>query len=208
MKLWRVVIATGLLVAFALPATAATRTVVIPDHSYSPERVSIVIGDTVRWTNDSNARHSVTATSASASRGEAFDSNPSCDNGILFNRCLRTGDSFSHTFTTRGTFTYYCRIHGSDTAFPDCGMCGRVTVVRKSSPTIVPTTPAPPSSRSPSGSASPSVSPSVASTSSASGLAAPKPVDSGNTSILAIAALGVALLGASGYLVYRTMIRR
>jgi plastocyanin len=211
MKLLRVVIATGFLVALAppVPAKAATHTVTIPDRSYSPERVSILIGDTVRWVNDTNQRHSVTATSDSAARGEGFDSSPSCDNGILFNRCLRPGASYSHTFTTRGTFTYYCRIHGTDAPFPDCGMCGRVTVVRKSSPTIAPTTPgaSPTSSVSPSGSASPSASPDSTPSAGPSDLAAPKG-DASTSWTLAIAAIGVALLGASGYAVYRTMIRR
>jgi plastocyanin len=211
MKLLRVVIATGFLVALAppVPAQAATHTVTIPDRSYSPERVSILIGDTVRWVNDTNQRHSVTATSDSAARGESFDSSPSCDNGILFNRCLRPGASYSHTFTTRGTFTYYCRIHGTDAPFPDCGMCGRVTVVRKSSPTIAPTTPgaSPTSSVSPSGSASPSASPDSTPSAGTSDLAAPKGHASTSWT-LAIAALGVVLLGATGVAVYRTMIRR
>jgi plastocyanin len=214
MKLWRFVVAAGLFVALLppIPAGAATRTVTIPDHSYSPERISIHIGGTVRWVNGSSDRHSVTATSDSRSRGESFDSNPNCDNGLLFSRCMRPGESFTHTFTTRGTFTYYCRRHGRDASYPDCGMCGRVTVVRDSSPTIVPTTPGSggsttPGSPSPSDSASPSVSPG-SSTSTGSEVAAPGRDDSGGTSILAIAALGVALLGASGYFVYRTMIRR
>jgi plastocyanin len=213
MKLWRVVVAAGLFAALVppVPAVASTRTVTIPDHTYSPERVSIVIGDTVRWVNSSNDSHSVTATSDSSSRGESFDSNPDCDNGLIFNRCMRPGASFTHTFTTRGTFTYYCRRHGRDSAFPDCGMCGRVTVVRKSSPTIAPTTPGPGGSTTPgsvSPSSSPSLSPSGSSTSASPGLAAPGPDDSGGSSILAIAALGVALLGATGYFIYRTMIRR
>ena len=213
MKLWRVVVTVGLFVALVPPidADAATRTVTIPDHSYSPERVSIVIGDTVRWENDSSDRHSVTSTSDSNSRGESFDSNPNCDDAFLFNRCMRPGQSFSHTFTTRGTFTYYCRRHGRDAAFPDCGMCGRVTVVLKRSPTTAPTTPGPGgTSPSPSlsGSGSPSVSPSASPTSSGSAVAAPGAGDTKkSTSIIAVAALGVVLLAGSGYLVYRTMIR-
>ena len=212
MKLWRVVVAVGLFVALAPPidAHAATRTVTIPDHSYSPERVSIVIGDTVRWVNDSSDRHSVTATSDSRSRGESFDSNPNCNNGLLFPSCMRPGDSFTHTFTTRGTFSYYCRRHGRDVAFPDCGMCGRVTVVRRSSPTIAPTTPGPGGtspSPSPSGSASPSVFPSGSPSPGDSSVAAPDLPGSRST-IIGIAALGVVLLGGSGFLVYRTMIRR
>jgi plastocyanin len=210
MRLVRIVVAAGLLLTLAppVPAGAATRTVTIPDRSYSPERVSIVIGDTVRWVNETNQRHSVTATSDAASKGESFDSNPSCDNGLLFNRCMRPGASFSHTFTTRGTFTYYCRIHGRDVSFPDCGMCGRVTVVRKASSTIAPTTPGQPTPSPSSTTASPSPPPGASTTSGGSGLAAPGSGDGGSTSVLVVAALGVVLLAASGYFVYRSMIRR
>jgi plastocyanin len=214
MRLLRLVVVAGIVFVLAppVPAGAATRTVTITGRSYSPERVSIVIEDTVRWVNETNQRHSVSASSDSISKGESFDSNPNCDTGFLFNRCLRPGQSFSHTFTTRGTFTYYCRIHGTDAPFPDCGMCGRVTVVRRSSPTIAPTTPGGTPSGSPSSTASVSTSPSPSpgdSTSvTGSGLAAPGSDDGGNTSVLAVAALGVVLLAASGYAVYRSMIRR
>ncbi len=213
MKLWRVAMAAAISVAFVPPAQAstATRVVTIPDRSFSPERVSIFIGDTVRWENTSSERHSVTASTDSRSRGESFDSSPSCDNGLLFSRCMRPGDSYSHTFTTRGTFTYYCRRHGTDAAYPDCGMCARVTVVRKQSSTVQPTTLG---TATPTTSVSPSVSPSASpsqtagSTSVGPGLAAPGGAGTSSTNAIAIAALGVVLLGASGYFVYRTMIRR
>ena len=211
MKLWRVVVAAGLFVAFVppAPAGAATRSVSIPNRSFSPQTISIAVGDTVRWTNNSGDQHTVTATSESTSLGESFDSSPNCGS-LLFSDCLRPGRSFSHTFTTHGTFTYYCRRHGSDAAFGSCGMCGQVVVVRKPSSTNPPTTPASPRSTA-SASASPSVSPSVSSSASPSGTALAGPGGQGGSSgtgrTIAIAGFGVALLGASGYAVYRTMIR-
>jgi len=213
MKFWRLLVATGLFFALAppLPAGAATRGVTIPGRSFSPAEVTIRIGDTVRWVNSSGERHSVTATSDSRAQGEAFDSNPRCG-PFPFNNCLRPGQSYSHTFRALGTFSYYCRRHGSDASYPNCGMCGQVTVVRKSSSTGSPTTPGSrgptPGSGSPSGSPSnASPSPTGATSGPSSAVAAPGGGGGGSTSVLAIAALGVALLGASGYVVYRTMIR-
>lgn len=211
MKRWRIVVAVGLFVALcpSVGAPAATRTVTIPGRSYSPERVSIVLGDTVRWVNSSNERHSVSANSDARARGETFDSNPGCGRGFLLQRCMRPGETYAHTFSVRGTFTYYCRRHGSDAAYPNCGMCAQVTVVRPATSTITPTPPgsASPSAPSPSPSVSPSPSPG-STTSGGSPRASGPDADDGAFPTLAIAALGVAILSGSGFLVYRTMIRR
>jgi plastocyanin len=210
MKFARIIAATACVFAFlpALPLSAATRDVDIPGRFFQPQRTSIVVGSTVRWANSSSERHSVRAMSGSS---EQFASSDNCRGALLFNDCIRPGGAFSHTFSQRGTIFYYCELHGSDAPFPNCGMCGRIAVVRQSSGTIAPVTPGSSSptatARSPSPSpdqtGSPSPSPGSISTSP---IAAPGDSD-GSPNIVAIAAVAVVLLGGSGYLIYRTMIR-
>lgn len=212
MRTRRILAGAGLFVALApFPAssTVATETVTIPGNYFSPQTARVYVGDRVVWFNDTGRNHTVISSSDSS---ESFRSNGSC--GLLAgNDCVRPKRSFGHTFDSRGTFTYYCRIHGSDAKYPNCGMCGRVVVVtRKMVPTSPPAT-SPGTSASPSttGSASPSGTASVFPTGTVStppGANAPGGDDSTTTSTLAIAAVGVALLGGAGFLVYRTMIRR
>lgn len=213
MRTARVIAATGLsvlLVTFPALSNATTETVTIPGNYFSPQSAKIYAGDTVRWFNDTARNHTVISSSDSS---EAFRSSGSC--GLLAgNDCLRPGRSFSHTFASRGTFTYYCRIHGSNSTYPNCGMCGRVVVVRrKAGPTTRPTTSSGTSvAPSSSTSASPSVPQSVSPTGTSAGSTPPEsggPGDEdGSTNIWALASVGVALLAGAGFLVYRTMLRR
>ena len=63
---------------------------------YSPPSITVVMGvnNTVTWTNNDNAPHTVTATDGS------FDSGN-----------LNAGQSWTHTFTKPGTYTYRCTYH-------------------------------------------------------------------------------------------------
>ena len=79
--------------------TPQSNAVDITGFAFSPETLTISVGDTVTWTNKESATHTATAD------GGEFDS------GNLGN-----GDTFSHTFTAAGTYTYYCKIHTSMTA--------------------------------------------------------------------------------------------
>lgn len=203
-------IAAAVFVGSLLPARAATKTVEIPARRYEPERVTIFVGDTVRWFNRDNQRHTVTANSSAVALGESFDSSPNnCPGNVLFRDCIDPGESFSHTFTTAGTFTYRCKLHGSDTSFANCAMCGQVIVKAKPSPPASqsPTTKPPPASVSPTTSVSPtlttSVSPSGVLTSPVPGSAEDQPFPT-----IAVAGLALALLGTSAFFVWRTMIRR
>jgi plastocyanin len=212
MKTWRFLAVAALFLALVppVPALAATRSVTIPANFFSPQTIKVHTGDTVRWSNNTNTHHTVTSNSDSS---EFFGSSMNCGFLSGSNDCIKPGRSFSHTFPRRGTFTYHCRIHGSDAPFPNCGMCGRVTVVGKSQPTTIPTSTASPTSGhggSPSPSSSPSASPtstaSVTPTSSA--LAAPGESGTSSSTIVTVAAVLVLLLAGSGFVVYRTMIRR
>lgn len=71
------------------PQAAAT----IKGFAFSPNPLTVKVGTTVTWTNDDTVLHTVTADDKS------------------FSGFVLPGKTFSHTFTTRGTFTYHCSIH-------------------------------------------------------------------------------------------------
>jgi plastocyanin len=67
---------------------------------YKPDAITVVVGvnNTVTWTNDDSAAHTVTLTSGPA--GVCFDSGN-----------MGPGASYTITFTTLGTYNYDCRYH-------------------------------------------------------------------------------------------------
>jgi LPXTG-motif cell wall-anchored protein len=73
---------------------ADTANVTISDYRFTPATVTVVVGDTVTWTNDGPSGHSATAT------GGSFDT------GIF-----PAGESRSATFDEAGTFAYICTPH-------------------------------------------------------------------------------------------------
>ncbi len=75
----------------------STQSVSIANFVFYPFRLTINTGDTVVWTNNDSAPHTVT--------GSGLDSGT-----------LENGGTFSHTFSETGTFSYYCAIHPSMTA--------------------------------------------------------------------------------------------
>jgi plastocyanin len=105
-------------------AAAAPQTVhvAVNDFSFGAD-VTLNVGDTLQWDWNSTLPHTISTVSGSQ---ETFDS------GTLF-----TGP-YSHTFTTPGTITYYCKIHGIDnfdgTAL---GMAATVTVQAVPEPAAV-----------------------------------------------------------------------
>jgi amicyanin len=75
------------------PATNVTQ-VTIANFAYAPSNIQVSVGTTVTWTNQDSAPHTVTF-----------------KNGMKDSGLLRQGQSFSYTFTTPGTFDYYCTVH-------------------------------------------------------------------------------------------------
>ncbi len=71
--------------------------------SIIPETITIFVGDTVRWTNTGGSAH--TSTSGS---GGTF---PGSKDGIWESPDLGLGAVYSRTFTSVGTFTYFCVFH-------------------------------------------------------------------------------------------------
>jgi plastocyanin len=95
----RPAILAGLL-ALALVAPSAARAepaateVKIDNFTFVPQRLTIKPGTTVTWINEDDIPHAVAAT------GKEFRS-----------KVLDTDDKFSFTFTTAGTFEYFCSLH-------------------------------------------------------------------------------------------------
>jgi LPXTG-motif cell wall-anchored protein len=104
-----------LVVALEVPAFAASVSIV--DDAFSPKTITVHVGDIVTWSDNGHDPHTVTADSG------AFDSSPSCPSDV--STCLHFGSTYSHTFSTAGTFAYHCKIHG---AAGGIGMSGVVLV--------------------------------------------------------------------------------
>src|SRR5260370_26933627 len=67
----------------------------ISQLAFSPASVTVPVGGTVTWTNSDTVDHTVT----------------SMGKGPLGSATLNTGGTYSSTFTTAGTYMYYCAIH-------------------------------------------------------------------------------------------------
>ena len=75
-------------------ARAADISVKIANFTFDPPQVTVKTGTTVVWTNDDDIPHTVTSTT------QAFKS-----------AALDTNDKFSFTFTTPGSYQYFCSLH-------------------------------------------------------------------------------------------------
>ena len=83
--------------AAALPAASARAPeteVKIDNFAFAPQRIVVQAGTTVTWINADDAPHTV------ASSTKVFKSG-----------ALDTEDKFSFTFTTPGTYEYFCSLH-------------------------------------------------------------------------------------------------
>ena len=82
----------------ATPTPAAVVPVAMRDIKFVPARVTVTVGQTVRWTN----RDKVTHTVASAALKFASEG-------------IAGGASYEYRATKPGTFPYYCTIHAGQT---------------------------------------------------------------------------------------------
>ncbi len=81
------------------PPPAATAQIVQPQPAalswgFSPSTLTVKVGDTIAWTNTGSLVHTITA-----------------DDGSFDSGLLNTGESWSHTFGTPGTYAYHCTPH-------------------------------------------------------------------------------------------------
>ena len=107
------------------PPVAVSRDVSIFDFGYNPASKTVPVGTTVKWVNNGVAPHTVT------DRALRFDS------GLL-----GRGDVYRKTFTTPGTYEYFCSLHPN--------MVARI-VVPDASGSAPPPAPPPPSPPPPAG---------------------------------------------------------
>ncbi|MFF3455233.1 cupredoxin family copper-binding protein [Streptomyces sp. NPDC002730] len=98
-----------------LPSTAAHASsqyqVRMSGYAFTPRSLTITAGSTVTWTNQDTAPHDVKTTSGPHS---------------FHSPMLDKGGSWSHTFTSPGTYGYLCTVHP--------GMTGQLTVKAAAAP--------------------------------------------------------------------------
>jgi plastocyanin len=75
-------------------ARAADSQVKIDNFTFNPQQVTVKAGATVTWTNSDDIPHMVTS--------KTF---------VFKSKALDTGDGFSFTFATPGTYAYFCALH-------------------------------------------------------------------------------------------------
>lgn len=116
-------IAGALALGFAMPAFAAdTVEVKMFDTpaKYNPDPVKVKVGDTIKWVDKGDTIHTATTDPAQApdpswasvpKGAETFDSG-----------YLNSGEDYSYTFKTAGTYKYFCTTHVKE------GMKGEIDV--------------------------------------------------------------------------------
>jgi plastocyanin len=89
-------------------ATSGNEVVIAPGSSsptntkfFEPLTLNVPVGTTVTWKNSDSTLHTVTSgSSESGTSGTIFDSS-----------YVAAGKTFQHTFSSAGTFDYYCTLH-------------------------------------------------------------------------------------------------
>lgn len=85
---------TFLALSAGTAALAADTTVKIGNFTFGPKELRVKAGTRVTWINEDDIPHTVTSTTL------AFKSKP-----------LDSDDKFAFTFTSPGTYTYFCSLH-------------------------------------------------------------------------------------------------
>ena len=83
------------------PQAAAPSPIEIKLFSFKPSPIVVRTGQTIRWAQRDNTMHTVTS------------GVPGSPDGRFQSEGLAEGATFSFTFTSAGTFPYFCSIHDS-----------------------------------------------------------------------------------------------
>ena len=81
-----------------------TNEVWMQNSAFTPTTITVSVNTTVTWINKDNMNHTVTSNTS----------------GLFSSGTIGNGSSFTHQFTTAGTFNYHCNFHS--------GMNGTVVV--------------------------------------------------------------------------------
>ena len=76
-------------------SAASANSISIDNFTFNPPTLTVKAGTTVTWTNKDDIPHGIASANNAFTRSKAMD----------------TDDSFSFTFTTPGTYQYFCYIH-------------------------------------------------------------------------------------------------
>lgn len=83
-----------ILAAHSFSAVAADTQIDISKFAFTPREITVKPGATVLWTNRDAIPHTIKA------KGGGFASTG-----------MDTGDTYQHTFTQTGDYTYFCTLH-------------------------------------------------------------------------------------------------
>ncbi len=75
-------------------AKVASPQIRIENFQFAPATVTVPVGTTVTWKNDDGTLHTVTSTTK-----------------VFSSAGLDGGGVFSYTFTSPGTYSYFCKLH-------------------------------------------------------------------------------------------------
>jgi plastocyanin len=85
----------GAMLAFAaVAAQGPTNVVTVDNFTFSPKDLTVAVGTTVKWVNHDDIPHTVVE-----------------KNTTFRSKALDTDDSYSFTFTSAGSFDYFCGLH-------------------------------------------------------------------------------------------------
>ena len=91
--------ATAIMPAVVVPPgwaqDAGASAVSIDNFTFTPQTLTVKVGTTVTWTNKDDIPHGIASDNNAFRRSKALD----------------TGDKFAFTFTTPGTYKYFCYVH-------------------------------------------------------------------------------------------------
>jgi plastocyanin len=121
-------------------ATTGARVTIMPgacpgggtEFCFKPESVTIAVGTAVVWMNETGIGHTTSSCTASACPGAPANTGANTWSKPI---AAGLGSTVSVTFTSAGTYTYYCMIHGY------LAMHGKITVTSSVGPKVSKFTP-------------------------------------------------------------------
>ncbi|MDN5846542.1 MAG: plastocyanin/azurin family copper-binding protein [Candidatus Nitrosocosmicus sp.] len=90
-----------------IPVSIPPGASLLTETAYDPNPIEITVGQSILWTNDDPAFHTVTSGEAGESdSGQIFDSGLTGPNAMI-----SKGKTFEHKFDMAGEYPYYCILH-------------------------------------------------------------------------------------------------